>query len=703
MAASEAVVSTDAAAAASVAPVAPSPPLRPASLDIKALVAGDHFRCGPALTFQVDGVNGRARAATLHLPHGPLKTPVFMPVGTQGTIKGVSTLDLQIPPLDCEIILGNTYHLGNRPGGEVLEHFGGLHKFMAWPRNILTDSGGFQMVSLLALAEITEEGVNFASPVDGSMMLLTPEMSMRLQNQIGADIMMALDDVVDSKTVNDARFREACFRTLRWIDRCIGAHGRKDSQNLFGITQGGLDVAPGGLRDVCMAGMLERDADLPGYAIGGLAGGEDKAFFWRVVEHGTARLPPCKPRYLMGVGYPLDIVVCTALGIDMYDCVYPTRTGRFGTALVHAGLLKLKGAAFADDAGPIDPTCSCYVCANYTRAHINAMLRAKDGSTNVAQLVTYHNIAYMMRLVREMRAAVLAGVYGDYVRAFVHHMFPGGVGGTGSAGSGSAGTASGSGSASAGSAAPRGGGVSIDEDEAEAEAEDAGTSPAAGAAGGAGAPAAAAASGCPKGAAAGVAGSGMWSRTRHQRTGAGAAAEAAAAGSLTIPQWVVEACAAAGIDVSTNTANAEVLALFEGTPRANSVPSAAAAPGSTTRANLAAKASAVPVPASADAAAGASGAAGPGPVSAGGAGAEAEDASLEKVVQPLRKPQAGGKTAIAAAGGASAIEADAAPVPGSAAAAAGAGSGAAAVHVFESAPESVLPLKRKSADATGPA
>ena len=369
-----------AAASAALASAASARPLR----------VGDAFTCGPALSLRVDGVSGRARATTLQLPHGPLRTPVFMPVGTQGTIKGLTTLDLQVPPLDCEVLLANTYHLGDRPGGDVLEHFGGLHTFMAWPRNLLTDSGGFQMVSLLALAEITEAGVTFASPVDGSKMLLTPEMSMHLQNQIGADIMMALDDVVDSKTVNDARFREACHRTLRWIDRCIAAHGRAAEQNLFGIAQGGLDVSPGGLRDVCLAGLVARDAHLPGYAIGGLAGGEDKAHFWRVVAHGTARLPPSKPRYLMGVGYPLDIVVCTALGIDMYDCVYPTRTGRFGTALVHAGLIKLKAAAAADDCGPIDATCACHVCARYSRSHINLMLRASSFVLQVANAEVIH-------------------------------------------------------------------------------------------------------------------------------------------------------------------------------------------------------------------------------------------------------------------------------------------------------------------------
>lgn len=380
--------------------------------------------CGPALRFKVDGMCGETRATTLQLPHGPVRTPVFMPVGTQGTIKGVTTAELQSPPLDCDIILGNTYHLGNRPGGDTLEALGGLHKFMAWPRPILTDSGGFQMVSLLHLAEIKEEGVTFQSPVDGSEMLLTPEMSMALQNQIGSDIMMALDDVVDSKTVDDARFTEACHRTLRWIDRCISAHSRKGEQNLFGIVQGGLDVSPGGLRDICLQGMMQRDPDLPGYAIGGLAGGEDKTHFWRVVRHCCAHLPPHKPRYLMGVGYPLDIVVCSALGVDMYDCVYPTRTARFGTALVHSGLVKLKATTCADDSGPIDATCPCYVCARYSRAYLHSLCKTEALGPS---LVSIHNLAYMMRLVREMREAVLGGTYPDYLRGFLHNMYPGGA------------------------------------------------------------------------------------------------------------------------------------------------------------------------------------------------------------------------------------------------------------------------------------
>lgn len=379
--------------------------------------------CGPALTTRVDAACGRARALTLTMPHGAVLTPVFMPVGTQGTVKGMTSAEMQLPPLDVKILLGNTYHLGNRPGPETMAAAGGLHAFMGWPRCILTDSGGFQMVSLLHLAAITEAGVTFQSPVDGSEMLLTPEMSMQLQNGIGADIMMALDDVVDSKTVDDARFTEACHRTLRWIDRCIAAHARPTEQNLFGIVQGGLDTSPGGLRDVCVTGMLLRDASLPGYAIGGLAGGEDKAHFWRVVDYCARRLPAHKPRYLMGVGYPLDLVLCTALGVDMYDCVYPTRTARFGTALVHAGLIKLKASAAASDARPIDPTCPCYVCTTYTRSYLHLLLKNGDGMG--AQLVTYHNLAYMMRLIREMRQAITEGNYAAYVQGFVQHMFPG--------------------------------------------------------------------------------------------------------------------------------------------------------------------------------------------------------------------------------------------------------------------------------------
>lgn len=237
----------------------------------------------PALAFQVHTRLKCARAGTIHLPHGKVRTPVFMPVGTKGTIKGLSSHQLYEESLSPEIILGNTYHLALQPGTELIADFGGLHKFMNWKNNLLTDSGGFQMVSLLKLAEITEEGVKFRSPIDGTEMMLTPEQSIFFQNQIGADICMQLDDVVSSVSDSTERFEEATARSVRWLDRCIAAHKRPSEQNLFGIIQGGLDVSLGGMRERCLEEMLKRN--LPGYAIGGLAGGEDKSSFWRVVAH----------------------------------------------------------------------------------------------------------------------------------------------------------------------------------------------------------------------------------------------------------------------------------------------------------------------------------------------------------------------------------------------------------------------------------
>ncbi|KAG9407148.1 Queuine tRNA-ribosyltransferase catalytic subunit 1 [Aphanomyces cochlioides] len=369
----------------------------------------------PALKLDVLHTSGRARACDLHLPHGTVHTPIFMPVGTQGTIKGITAEQMGLPPIDCKILLANTYHLALRPGTELLRDIGGLHDFMGWQRNILTDSGGFQMVSLLELAQITEVGVEFQSPVDGTTMLLTPEMSITHQNNIGADIIMALDDVAPSTIQDDARFLEATERTLRWIDRCIAAHKRPESQNLFGIVQGGLDTKPGGLRERCIQGLIDRN--LPGYAIGGLAGGEDKTSFWTVVALCAARLPANKPRYLMGVGYPVDLVVCSALGVDMFDCVYPTRTGRFGTAITPKGLLRMKSAEFATDAGPLDATCACMVCKQYSRAYLYHVMK-KEGSIG-PQLITYHNVAYMLNLMAKVRQAILDDKFPTFVRAFL--------------------------------------------------------------------------------------------------------------------------------------------------------------------------------------------------------------------------------------------------------------------------------------------
>ncbi|URE16169.1 hypothetical protein MUK42_11588 [Musa troglodytarum] len=345
------------------------------------------------------GKFNRARAARLTLPHFICQTPLFMPVGTQGTIKGLT--NNQLEEIGCQIILGNTYHLALRPGAELIDDLGGLHKFMNWKRALLTDSGGFQMVSLLHLADITEQGVTFQSPVDGKPMLLTPEESIQIQNKIGADIIMALDDVVKT-TITGPRIEEAMYRTLRWIDRCIAAHKRPDAQNLFGIVQGGLDP-------------------VLSYAIGGLAGGEDKDSFWRVVAQCTAALPEDKPRYVMGVGYPLDIVVCSALGADMYDCVYPTRTARFGTALVPEGVLRLKNQAMANDERPIDSTCTCMVCRNYTRAYLHCLVtKAAMGS----QLVSYHNLSYMMRLSKDLHTSIVEGQFPEFVQRFLRAQFP---------------------------------------------------------------------------------------------------------------------------------------------------------------------------------------------------------------------------------------------------------------------------------------
>lgn len=353
------------------------------------------------------------------LPHHTCETPMFMPVGTQGSVKGLTSQ--QLLDLQCQVILGNTYHLENRPGSELVADMGGLHSFINWPRGMLTDSGGFQMVSLLHLADINEEGVTFQSPTDGKRMLLTPEHSIQVQNRLGADIIMALDDVVPSTAADNARFEEATHRTTRWIDRCIAAHSRPHEQNLFAIVQGGLDER---LRDISLKGLVARNT--PGYAIGGLAGGEDKRSFVRVVSQCTAGLPEGKPRYVMGIGYPLDIVICSALGADMYDSVYPTRTARFGVALVPQGVLKLKNAAYVQDYRPLDEECGCMVCRRYTRAFLHPL--AAKGLPFAASLISYHNIAYTMRLSGQIRRAIIEQRYPSFVREYVAQQYPrGGV------------------------------------------------------------------------------------------------------------------------------------------------------------------------------------------------------------------------------------------------------------------------------------
>ncbi|KAJ4362901.1 hypothetical protein N0V83_010018 [Neocucurbitaria cava] len=364
----------------------------------------------------------KARAATLHLPHGPVPLPIFMPVATQASLKGL-TPD-QLEDQGCRLCLNNTYHLGLKPGQATLDAIGGAHKLQSWPHNILTDSGGFQMVSLLKLAQVTEEGVRFLSPHDGSPMLLTPEHSISLQNSIGSDIIMQLDDVIATTSPDAARMREAMERSVRWLDRCIAAHKYPERQNLFCIIQGGLDLE---LRRECTREMVARDT--PGIAIGGLSGGEEKNSYCRVVDACTDLLPEGKPRYVMGVGYPEDLVVSIALGADMFDCVWPTRTARFGNAITPSGALNLRNARYATDFRPITASCTCPVCRpvsagglGLTRAY---MYHVTAKETAGAHLLTMHNVHYQLSLMREAREAILQDAYPAFVRGFWHVVWRG--------------------------------------------------------------------------------------------------------------------------------------------------------------------------------------------------------------------------------------------------------------------------------------
>ncbi|KAL2832420.1 hypothetical protein BDW59DRAFT_169325 [Aspergillus cavernicola] len=357
----------------------------------------------------------KARASTLHLPHGSVPLPIFMPVATQASLKGL-TYD-QLKETGCMLCLNNTYHLGLKPGQAVLDEVGGAHKLQGWDRNILTDSGGFQMVSLLKLANVTEEGVRFLSPHDGSPMLLTPEHSISLQNSIGSDIIMQLDDVIATTSPDHARIHEAMERSIRWLDRCIEGHKNPETQNLFCIIQGGLDLE---LRKKCCEEMVARGT--PGIAIGGLSGGEAKEEFCKVVDTCTGLLPDYKPRYVMGVGYPEDLIVGIALGADMFDCVWPTRTARFGNAIVSTGNLNLRSTVFAHDFGPVEEGCTCKICTprdkgglGITRAYIHH-LAAKE--TAGAHLLTIHNVHYVLSLMGRARHAILEDRFPAFLRDF---------------------------------------------------------------------------------------------------------------------------------------------------------------------------------------------------------------------------------------------------------------------------------------------
>ncbi|KAH8593511.1 tRNA-guanine(15) transglycosylase-like protein [Bisporella sp. PMI_857] len=376
-----------------------------------------------ALTFELTArcSTTKARAAILTLPHGPVSLPLFMPVATQASLKGLTPQQLE--ETGCRLCLNNTYHLGLKPGQEVLDSIGGAHKLQGWKHNILTDSGGFQMVSLLKLANITEEGVRFLSPHDGSPMLLTPEHSISLQNTIGSDIIMQLDDVLVTTSPDAKRMRQAMERSVRWLDRCIAAHKNPTTQNLFCIIQGGLDLE---MRTECCKEMVARDT--PGIAIGGLSGGEAKADFCRVVSTCTSLLPELKPRYVMGIGYPEDLVVSVALGADMFDCVWPTRTARFGNAITRYGVLNLRHAKYASDFGPVEEGCGCVCCRkgegalNVTRALVHH-IAAKE--TVGAHLLTMHNVWYQLALMRSVREAITEDRYPAFLKQFFFDYYGG--------------------------------------------------------------------------------------------------------------------------------------------------------------------------------------------------------------------------------------------------------------------------------------
>jgi len=356
--------------------------------------------------FELIATDGRARAGLFHTPHGPVETPVFAPVGTHGTVKAMSPQDLH--QVGATLVLANTYHLYLRPGDERIARLGGLHRFMGWDGPLLTDSGGFQVFSLGELRELDDEGVTFRSHLDGSIHRLTPEKAIRIQENLGADIIMALDECPEP--LDYAYNVEALERTHRWAERCREAHRRED-QALFGIVQGG--VFPD-LRRKSAAFLTA--LDFPGYAIGGLSVGEPKAQTYAMLDLLDPLLPADRPRYLMGVGTPEDLVEGVARGVDIFDCVLPTRMARHGAALTRTGRLNMRNARFAEDPTPLDPTCTCYTCQHFSRAYLRHLVQNNEILGH--HLLTRHNLHTLIQLMREIRAAILTGRFQQFRRRF---------------------------------------------------------------------------------------------------------------------------------------------------------------------------------------------------------------------------------------------------------------------------------------------
>ncbi len=358
-------------------------------------------------TFRIEARQGRARAGVFTTPHGDLPTPIFAPVGTQATVKAVTPA--QLSELGAHLILANTYHLYLRPGEKLVAEMGGLHHFMNWPKPILTDSGGFQVFSLADNRKIDEDGVTFKSHIDGSLHRITPEKSIAIQEDLGADIIMAFDECAPP---TDRAYNErALARTHAWAERCLRAKKRPD-QALFGIVQGGVfpDLRQQSAEFMASLGF-------PGHAIGGLSVGESKEEMHAMLEVVDAVLPQEKPRYLMGVGTPVDLVQGVLRGVDIFDCVLPTRLARHNAAMTRSGRLNLVNAAYARDARPIDEQCACYTCQNFSRAYLRHLIISRE--MLAATLLSIHNLYTLLQLVREIRQAILEGRFESFAGQFL--------------------------------------------------------------------------------------------------------------------------------------------------------------------------------------------------------------------------------------------------------------------------------------------
>ena len=363
------------------------------------------------IKYTLEVKDGNARAGVIETPHGKIETPVFMPVGTQATVKAMTKEELE--EINSQIILGNTYHLYLNPGDDLVDDFGGLHKFMRWDRPILTDSGGFQVFSLGSLRRIKEEGVHFRSHLDGSKHFLSPEKSISIQNNLGSDIMMVLDECPPGMSSREYLI-PSIERTTRWAKRCIDANKNKDRQGLFAIVQGGIYED---LRDKSFEELSQYDEDFAGYALGGLAVGEPREDMYRILEYITPKLPENKPRYLMGVGEPLDMLEAVESGIDMMDCVQPTRIGRHGTVFTKYGRLVIKNKVYELNDRPLDEGCDCYACKYYTRGYIRHLFKAKEILGQ--RLATYHNLHFLIKLMNDSREAIKEGRFKEFKDEFI--------------------------------------------------------------------------------------------------------------------------------------------------------------------------------------------------------------------------------------------------------------------------------------------